>query len=94
MIKTVVEEIEELEFEVVVSEDDGTETTHQVSLDEEFAKQSRMKPEELVKKSFEFLLKREPKESILPAFTIPDTINKYFPEFESEVAESSQKERA
>ncbi|MDP1710364.1 MAG: hypothetical protein Q8L46_00255 [candidate division WWE3 bacterium] len=94
MIKIAFEEIKGLEFEVVVSEDDGTETAHQVGLDEEFAKQSRMKPEELVKKSFEFLLEREPKESILPAFTIPNTISKYFPEFKSEIVESSQKEKA
>lgn len=38
-------------------------------------------PEELVKKSFEFLLEREGPESILPEFDLK-LINKYFPEYE------------
>jgi len=37
--------------------------------------------EELIKKSFEFLLEREPKESILSRFRL-QLINRYFPEFE------------
>ena len=43
-----------------------------------------VEPEELVRKSFEFLLKREPKESILQEFKLP-LIQKYFPEYESEI---------
>ncbi|HEX5797723.1 MAG TPA: hypothetical protein VFX79_00050 [Candidatus Saccharimonadales bacterium] len=42
-------------------------------------------PEELVKKSFEFLLEREAPSSILAEFDLP-TIQKYFPEYESTVA--------
>ncbi len=41
-------------------------------------------PEELVIKSFEFLLEREPKESILREFTL-DIIGQYFPEWEKEM---------
>jgi len=39
-------------------------------------------PEELLRRSFEFLLRRERKESILPSFTI-DVIGRYFPEWEA-----------
>jgi len=41
-------------------------------------------PTELVRRSFEFLLAREPKESILPSFGL-STIVRYFPEYESEI---------
>jgi len=44
----------------------------------------KVPPEELVKKSFEFLLAREPKESILREFNLRE-IAKYFPEYESEI---------
>ena len=37
--------------------------------------------EQLVRKSFEFLLTREPKESILRSFSLP-VIGRYFPEYE------------
>ena len=39
-------------------------------------------PEALVRRSFEFLLAREPKESILAAFGL-SVIARYYPEFES-----------
>lgn len=42
----------------------------------------KISPEELVRKSFEFLLEREGPESILPEFDLP-TIQKYFPDYES-----------
>ena len=38
----------------------------------------------LIELSFEFLLKREPNTSILPAFEL-SIINNYFPEFENEI---------
>ncbi|HEY5487833.1 MAG TPA: hypothetical protein VIK06_09310 [Candidatus Limnocylindrales bacterium] len=41
-------------------------------------------PTELVRRSFEFLLAREPKESILPSFGL-STIVRYFPEYEREI---------
>jgi len=41
-------------------------------------------PHDLVRRSFEFLLAREPKESILSAFGL-STIERYFPEFEREI---------
>ena len=42
-------------------------------------------PDRVVRASFEFLLEREPKESILSQFTIPDTILRYFPEYAAEI---------
>ena len=42
------------------------------------------RPDDLVRRSFEFLLAREPKESILPSFGL-STIARYFPEFEREI---------
>ncbi|GBE26601.1 hypothetical protein BMS3Bbin03_00516 [bacterium BMS3Bbin03] len=44
----------------------------------------RVSPEVLVKKSFEFLLEREPKESILSRFDLM-VIGRYFPEYEQEI---------
>ncbi len=40
--------------------------------------------EELVRRSFEFLLEREPKESILARFDL-SAIARYFPEYEREI---------
>lgn len=44
----------------------------------------KIAPEELVLKSFEFLLERESKESILKKFEL-SLIQKYFPEYEEEM---------
>lgn len=41
-------------------------------------------PEDLVRRSFEFLLEREPRTSILREFDLP-VIERYFPEFEREI---------
>ena len=41
-------------------------------------------PANLVRRSFEFLLDRERKESILAAFELP-VISRYFPEYEAEI---------
>lgn len=66
-------------------EENGSKTSHRVTLSEDFAKRFNFSPEEVVKRSFEFLLAREPKESILSSFSIPDTINRFFPNFESKI---------
>jgi hypothetical protein len=44
-------------------------------------------PSDLVRRSFVFLLRQEPKESILTSFDLP-LIGRYFPEFESEIRRS------
>jgi hypothetical protein len=43
-------------------------------------------PEDLVRRSFEFLLEREPRASILREFDLP-IIGRYFPEYEQFLAE-------
>lgn len=44
----------------------------------------RRTPEDLVRHSFEFLLAREPKESILREFSLPEIV-RYFPEYEESI---------
>lgn len=72
---------------VTISDGTGS-TNHRVTLSkEEYDKirgDSEVSPEELVKKSFEFLLKREPKESILGEFEL-SLIGQYFPEYFDEI---------
>lgn len=82
-----VEKVGDWEFRVEIQEDRG-KTAHEVVLDQDFAGRFDVSPEEVVKKSFEFLLAREPKESILSSFSIPDTISHYFPDFESKIVEN------
>jgi hypothetical protein len=75
-------------FEVTVG--NGEATTYTVSVAEEYCRKiagSVVLPEELVRKSFEFLLAREPKESILRQFDLRD-ISRYFPEYESELSKN------
>jgi len=75
----------EEEFTVTVTE--GGKTKHIVTLDDEYYKDltgERISKEELIKKSFKFLLRRERKESILSRFNLK-VINTYFPEFEKEI---------
>ena len=84
--KIEIEKIDENQFMVRVHEK-GSVSTHRVSLDPK----DRVKlageagdPEALIRKSFEFLLEREPKESILGRFDL-SVIGRYFPEYESEI---------
>ncbi len=75
-------------FQVTVSEG-GSQTSHRVTLtsgDYERLTGEACSPDELVRKSFEFLLEREPKESILGEFDIT-VIARYFPEYEREIAQ-------
>jgi hypothetical protein len=46
-------------------------------------------PEDLVRRSFEFLLEREPKESILASFEL-SLIGRYFPEYERTVGRAGR----
>lgn len=72
-------------FRVEVMEESSS-TTHDVAISpasiERFDWHGT--PEELIRKSFEFLLAREPKESILKEFEI-SAIGRYFPEYEETV---------
>lgn len=84
MEKILVTKLEEFLFEVKVGE--GAEaTTHKVFVPKGYLESfgiAQDKAEEVVRKSFEFLLKRESKGSILKEFELP-LIQKYFPEYET-----------
>ena len=67
--------------------DENSSTEHAVTVDESYWKKltgKTMPPAKLVKKSFEFLLDNEPKESILSTFDL-SVISKYFPEYEEKI---------
>ena len=75
-------------FLAIVSEvHSGTE--HTVELDDEYYRKltaGRISAEELIEKSFYFLLKRESSKSILSRFNLK-IIQRYFPEYEQEIME-------
>ncbi len=84
--KIEVEKVENSKFRVRVSEP-RSETTHDVTVSpNSYMKLTagKVDPEELVRRSFEFLLEREPKESILTRFDL-SLISRYFPEYEREI---------
>lgn len=73
-------------FTVTVNEG-GSQSSHTVTVDDDYYEKLTCKQfskEELVKKSFEFLLERESKESILSSFNLK-VINNYFPEYEKKI---------
>ena len=66
----------------------GSETRHSVTFtraDFQRLTTSGGTPDGLVRRSFEFLLAREAKESILRSFALPE-IGRYFPEYEREIS--------
>ena len=76
------------EYAIDVIEGDET-TTHRVTLDDAYYHKltdGAVSPNELIERSFRFLLEREPKESILPSFHL-NVIQKYFPEYETTIQE-------
>jgi hypothetical protein len=84
--KIEVEKIDRFKFRVRVIEA-GSETIHDVTVSPgDYTKFAgdKIQPEELVRRSFEFLLEREPKESILARFDL-SVISRYFPEYEREI---------
>lgn len=84
--KIEVEKVDATHFRVRVMESGG-ESTHLVTLDpKDYARLAAgtTEPEQLIRKSFEFLLEREPKESILGRFDL-SVISRYFREYEREI---------
>lgn len=74
------------ECRVTVAEG-NSRTVHTVTVDQAYRDRlvgPHVSVERLVEKSFEFLLARESKESILRAFDLP-VISRYFPEYEQEI---------
>jgi hypothetical protein len=81
-----VEHLKGDDFRVTVREGGGR-TVHTVTVEPAYAQRltgGAVPPEELVRRSFEFLLEREGKESILGAFDLP-VIGRYFPGYEAEI---------
>jgi hypothetical protein len=81
-----VEKLKEGEFRVTVREG-GSQTTHHVTLRQDYYAKlagGKVSAEELVRRSFEFLLEREPKESILARFDLT-VIARYFSDYEREI---------
>ena len=73
-------------YRVEVIEEDS-KTTHKVELnraDYQNFTDGEIAPEQLVQCSFEYLLEREPKESILSSFNL-SVISHYFPEYAGEI---------
>ena len=81
-----IEKVKEGEYRVCVKEG-GSESRHRVTLSEtdyQRLSDGKIDPGGLIRRSFEFLLAREPKESILPEFDL-SLIGRYFPEYEREL---------
>lgn len=78
-----IEKINENNFQVTI--DAVTKTVHDVTIPDGYYEKitdSRITPEELIRRSFEFLLKRENNTMIFRQFELP-VISRYFPEYES-----------
>jgi len=76
---------------VVTVEEGGTSKEYVVTLEDSYYQdltQGKITKEELIEKSFKFLLERESKESILSKFNLK-LIKSYFPEFEEEIRRAS-----
>ena len=70
-----------------------SQTVHTVAVERTYRDKlagTGMPVEQLVRTSFEFLLAREPKESILRSFNLP-LIGRYFPEYENEMRQTLAK---
>jgi hypothetical protein len=77
-------------FHVRVADDDGA-TEHDVTVsrvDRDRLAGGYTSPEAFIRACFEFLLDREPKESILGSFDVSQ-IATYFPEFETQILRST-----
>lgn len=69
--------------------DDGSESRHSVTFtraDFRRLASGDESPEQLIRRTFEFLLARERKETILASFALSDIGRYYFPEYEREIA--------
>ena len=68
---------------------DGSTSSHTVAVGDADLRRfgsGAEEPTDLVRRSFAFLLAREPKEAILHSFDLP-VIGRYFPEFEREITQ-------
>ena len=88
-----VTKINDSAFRVEVTEG-KRKTTHQVTATPDVIQRygEGVSPELLIKASFEFLLEREPQESILSTFELP-VIERYFPEYPQEIREVIERDK-
>ncbi|MGH9803957.1 MAG: hypothetical protein ACRD4D_02200 [Candidatus Acidiferrales bacterium] len=73
-------------YSVSVSDAAGR-SSHRVTVDPAYSQKllsRKAAPEELIRRSFEFLLEHEPKESILSEFDLA-VIQRYFPDYKKEI---------
>lgn len=85
MSNITVQNLSENHFKVVV-EEESSMSVHEVTATREDIQRygEAASAELLLKASFEFLLEREPKESILGSFNL-SVIERYFPEYPDEI---------
>ncbi|OIQ79782.1 hypothetical protein GALL_384720 [mine drainage metagenome] len=89
-----VKELDPTTFEVTVQ--DRSTTSHVVTVAPDYAARltgGRATTAQLVRRSFDFLLEREPNTSILRSFNL-EVINRYFPEYERAVMAEMAKQGA
>ena len=81
MARIAIDRLDDTQFRVTV-EEGGSATQHDVTVTLEHVARYApgATPERLLEASFEFLLAREPKESILTSFELP-VIARYFPDY-------------
>lgn len=75
---------------LVTVKEDGRTTQHTVTVSDSYHRRvtgGATGKEELIRRSFEFLLTREPQEAILSRFDLP-VIQRYFPEYEKHIREN------
>ncbi len=87
MAKITVTPLEKSSYQVSVEDArDGSRSNHQVTVTPAHLARYApgVSPERLLKASFEFLLEREPKESILSRFDL-EVIERYFPEYPRQI---------
>ena len=86
-MQIVLKKLDDLSYEVAVS--GNSPTTHTVTVTAAYAEkltEGRITTEELVRRSFDFLLQREPNTSILRRFDL-SVIARYFPEYEPTIGQ-------
>jgi len=77
----------ESDHDFLVRVDAGTVTEHRVTVPNDYFEKLRSdeeSKEQLIERSFQFLLERESNRSILPSFEL-SVIQRYFPEYESTI---------
>ncbi len=80
-----VQRVSDTKFEVTVKS--GSTTQHTVTVSDDYHQEltgGAVSKEDLLKRSFEFLLEREPNTAILRTFDLP-VISNYFPEYEQTI---------